>query len=172
MPAVAFSVGTALPNPIYVDSNVAIAFFYRTHTNHIPATTFFLEAAKQARQLFFSALSMDELWHVLMGKWHWDATSVKFDPSKAAHVGRWCTDVRQVTEKLLQLSNVRLCPPHPSMGIVTLALGALQTCSLGARDAFHMAFANTAGSPAIATMDSDFDRALTAQPEFIILRVA
>ncbi len=172
MPAISFSAGVQLPNPIYVDSGVAIAFFYKTHSCHIPATTFVLESLKQARQLLFSTLAIDELWHTLMHTWHKDATANKFDPSKPAHVARWSAQVKQTTDDLFRISNVKHCPSHAGDTVVPLALTALQACNLGARDAFHLARMNAAGISAIATLDADFDKVLPVQPALTIVKIA
>lgn len=172
MPAISFSAGVRLPNPIYVDSNVVIAFFYETHTHHIPATTFVLESLKQTRQLVFSTLTIDELWHILMSTWHKDATTHKFDPHKPAHVARWSAQVKKTTDDLFRISNVQHCPSHAGETVVPLALTALQACNLGARDAFHLARMNAAGISAIATIDEDFDKALPVQPALTIVKIA
>ncbi len=130
MPAISFSAAVQLPNPIYVDASVAIAFFYNTHSRHIPATTFVLESLKQTRQLLFSTLAMDEMWHFLMRTWHKDATTHKFDPSKPAHIARWGAQVKQTTDNLFRISNVQHCPSHAGGTVVPLALTALQACNL------------------------------------------
>ncbi len=172
MPAISFSAGVQLPNPIYVDSGVAIAFFYRTHSRNIPATTFVLESLKQTRQLLFSTLVLDEMWHILMGIWHKDATTHKFDPSNSAHVARWSAQIKQTTDDLFRISNVQHCPSHAGGTVVPLALTALQACNLGARDAFHLARMNAAGISAIATLDGDFDKVLPIQPALTIVKIA
>jgi predicted nucleic acid-binding protein len=171
MPAINFSAGTPLPDPIYVDANVVIAFLYGTHPRNAAATVFILEALKQARRLFISTLAIDELWHQLMSMSHRDTTGNKFDPSKPAHVNLWSGMVKQKTDDLFGMSMARHCPSHPGDVVVPLALSALQECSLGARDAFHLACANAAGAPAIATMDSGFDNVLPVQPGLTILKI-
>ena len=172
MPAVPFSAGVQLPSPIYVDASVAIAFLYKTHPHNVAAVTFVLESLKQTRQLLFSTLAMDELWHQLMSLWHKEATSQKFYSNKPAHVARWSAQVKQITDSLFRISNVQHCPSHPGGTVVPLALTALQTCNLGARDAFHLARMNAAGISAIATLDADFDMVLPIQPGITIVKVA
>jgi predicted nucleic acid-binding protein len=172
MPAVAFTRGTALPDPIYVDASVLIAFFYKTHQRNHQATVFMLEAVAQARRVLLTTLTVDELWHILMAYWNKEATGCKFKPNKPNHVARWSARVKQTTDDLLQISNVQLCPPHSGADLVARALGAMTTHRLAARDSFHVAAANAAGSLAIATMDADFDVVLAAQPALTILKIA
>lgn len=168
MPALPFSAGMKLPDQIYVDSNVAIAFFYKTHTCHTAASTFFLESIAQSKRLLFSALTMDEVWHILMAAWHKDVVKTKFDSAKPAHVALWAPQIESTTNKLLGISGVHLCVANPVERLCKDALNALTTHHLAARDAFHLATASGIGVTAIATTDNGFD----ALPGMTILKIA
>lgn len=157
MPALSFSPGVMLPDRMYVDSNVAIAFFYKTHTLHHAAGTFFLESLAQSKRLLFSVLAMDELWHILMSTWHREALKTKFDSGKKAHVARWAGQVESTTRRLLAISNVALCAAPSVDRLCDAALAALRNHHLSARDAFHLATASDVGISAIVTTDGDFD---------------
>lgn len=168
MPALVFSAGMSLPNQIYVDSNVAVAFFYKTHTFHTQAATFFLESVAQSKRLLFSSLTLDELWYILMMTWHKDATGNKFDVKNKAHIAKWAKQAEQTTDKLLALSNVSLCAADPVNDLCARALERLTKEHFGPRDAFHVATASEVGVDAVATMDADFD----SVADLVVLKIA
>lgn len=171
MPVIAFNAGHTLPDRVYVDSNVVIAFFYQTHSVHLPASAFVLESLRQRTTLVISHLTLDELWYFLMMQRHMDSVGTKFNVKSQSHVSPHTAEIDRVTNSLLALSNICLFSCDRTAEIVTYALGTLKAHNFAPRDAFHLANMTAAGIPAMATSDKDFDRLATNNPDLTIFRI-
>lgn len=172
MPTTTYQLGLNLPEQIYVDANVAIAFLYKTHQFHKAASSFVLEALAQQRILAFSPLAFDEIWYAFMLQKHKELYGTNFKVSDPSQVARHVVEIEQITNLLLQLPNVRLVSATDVRTLILSALGIIVSHSFPPRDAFHRATMTQAGITTIATIDTDFERLIDSDPQLTVLRIS
>jgi predicted nucleic acid-binding protein len=153
-----FTPGMALPNTLYVDSNILVAFFDRNHKYHIKASRLLLEAKASHIELYISSLVLDEVWYVLMRSWQKQELGINFDSKKKEHIQLYGTCIERITNDILNLLQAKLLPlasQKPSE-IVQCALKFLRDEQIAPRDSYHLAYVITAGVQGLATIDGDF----------------
>jgi len=153
-----FTPGIVLPESLYLDSNILIAFFDKNHQSHLKASQLLLEAKTSNVNLYISSLVLDEVWYVLMRSWQRQELGINFNSKNKAHLQLYGTCIERITNDILNLLQANLLPleNQKSSDIVQYALKLLVEEYLAPRDSYHLAYLITAGIQGFATIDSDF----------------
>jgi len=153
-----FTPGIVLPESLYLDSNVLIAFFDKNHQSHLNASQLLLEAKATNINIYISSLVLDEVWYVLMRNWQRQELDINLNSKNKAHIQLYGTCLERITNDILNLLQAQLLPleTQKSSDIVEFALKILVEEHLAPRDSYHLAYLITAGIQGFATIDSDF----------------
>jgi len=133
-----FTPGMKLPESLYVDSNVLVAFIDRHHPHHSQAGRLLIEAMTVGSNIYISTLVLDEVWYVLMRCWHKQELGINLDSKKKEHIQWYGTGVEPLTHDMLRLLKATLLPlpGQNASSIMECALRFLVEEHLGPRDCY------------------------------------
>jgi predicted nucleic acid-binding protein len=125
-----------LPESLYLDSNVLIAFFDKNHQSHLNASQLLLETKASNVNIYISSLVLDEVWYVLMRSWQRQELDINFNSKNKAHLQLYGTCLERITNDILKLLQAQLLPleTQKSSDIVKFALKLLVEEHLAPRD--------------------------------------
>jgi predicted nucleic acid-binding protein len=153
-----FVAGQPLPQCLYLDANVLIAFIDRNHQKNIAAIDLIGEAIASQCEILVSLLALDEVWHSLAEIWGQAETPPR--RVSGALMKQYAPRLNAKTQNILDLGGVIVLPGRADDGrdIVAIVMKLLSASEMGARDLFHAGYALHRIADGLATTDDDFGK--------------
>ena len=136
----------------YLDSNILIAEYFESHTNHKNADKLLLQLNKQRYQICLSPLTFDEFWYGIIFTRRANDENLFHKPYKY-----FVNELKTATNKLLQL-NVEIMKFIDHRVAISHSLKNIKKYNLKPRDAFHLSYCLENKIQVFVTLDSDFQK--------------
>ena len=138
---------------VYLDANILIANYFRSHPDHQPANDLLGYLTKGNISLGISALTLDEFWYGIIFILRANDASL----FKKTFL-YFASDIKKATHKLSRLLNVKIINVDFDRAKVLTTLDYIKRFNLKPRDAFHLIYCRENKIKYLVSLDEDFQK--------------